>query len=131
MYNMAGMRNILYLQADEQGVYTGKNSNFTGVGFTEQTFNVYAQESDEFQEWVNTKQQNAPKLTQDKYNELLAPSIVGRYTFSSTHLQWVDHGTLADMDYAIKRYGKEAYNGKSHLKNTEEHREKYHDDWEQ
>ncbi|WP_174613026.1 cytochrome aa3 quinol oxidase subunit II [Virgibacillus ihumii] len=131
MYNMAGMRNILYLQADEPGVYDGMNSNFNGVGFTEQTFNVYAEDSEKFQEWVNTKQQNAPKLTQEKYDELLAPSIVGRHTFSSTHLQWVDHGTMAGMDYAIKRYGSDYYDGKTHLKNSEKHREKLHDEWEQ
>lgn len=130
MYNMAGMQNVLYLQADKPGVFDGKNSNFTGVGFTEQTFKVYAQNSDKFKEWVNTKQQNAPKLTQEKYDKLLAPSIVGRSTFSSTHLEWVNHGTMMGMDYKIKRYGKEAYDGKSHIKNDAEHRAKYHDDWE-
>ncbi|MFB4167210.1 cytochrome aa3 quinol oxidase subunit II [Virgibacillus sp. JSM 102003] len=130
MYNMAGMENILYLQADEKGVFEGKNSNFTGVGFTEQTFNVYAQDSKAFSDWVESKQQNAPKLTQKKYDKLLAPSVVGRSTFSSTHLEWVDHGSLTDMDYAIKRYGKDTYEEKRHLENDAEHRTKYHDDWE-
>lgn len=130
MYNMAGMQNILYLQADEKGVFEGKNSSFTGAGFAEQTFNVHAEDSKTFSNWVETKQQNAPELTQEKYDNLLAPSVVGLSTYSSTHLEWVDHGTMKDMDYAIKRYGKEAYDGKWHIKNDAEHRETYHEDWE-
>lgn len=104
-YNMAGMQNILYLQADETGVFDGKNSNFSGEGFAKQTFKVYAEDTKDFKDWVNTKQQKAPKLTQDKYNKLLKPGLVKRSTYSSTHRQWVKHETMADSDYFIKRYG--------------------------
>ncbi|WP_404452196.1 cytochrome aa3 quinol oxidase subunit II [Virgibacillus necropolis] len=118
-YNMAGMQTILYLQADEPGVYDGMNSNFNGEGFTEHTFEVYAESGDKFKEWVNKQQKNAPKLTQDQYNKLLEPGLVDRYTFSSTHRQWVKHGTMDDMDYAIERF-REEYKTQMHLENDGE-----------
>lgn len=119
-YNMAGMQNILYLQADETGVYDGKNSNFNGEGYAKQTFKVYAEGSKDFNDWVETKQQNAPKLTQEKYNKLIAPGLVDRMTFSSTHRQWVKHGTMMASDYFIKRYS-EAYEEPLDIKNDGTH----------
>ncbi len=113
-YGMAGMQNTLYLQADEQGVYDGRNANFTGEGFAAQTFEVYAESSEEFSNWVE-QAQNSPELTQDQYNKLLKPGLTDRKTFSSTHLQWVNHGTMAGMDYAIELHG-EAYEKELHLK---------------
>lgn len=124
-YNMAGMQTMLYLQADEPGVYDGLNSNFSGEGFTEQTFKVYAESDDKFKEWVKEKQKTAPKLTQDKYNKLLKPGLVDRYTFSSTHRQWVKHGTMEDMDYAIERF-REEYKTQMHLENGGEDNNKEH-----
>lgn len=102
-YNMAGLQNILYLQADETGVYVGKNSNFNGEGYAKQKFNVYAEDGKEFKEWVSKKQENAPKLTQAKYNKIIMPGLVDPMTFSNTHRDWVQHGKMKDMDYFIKR----------------------------
>ncbi|MFQ3544820.1 cytochrome aa3 quinol oxidase subunit II [Halobacillus rhizosphaerae] len=90
-YNMAGMMNELILQADHPGVYDGRNANFTGKDFAKMTFKVHADTQEDFQSWVKDKQQNAPKLTQDKYNELLLEGLVKKSTYSSTHLQFVDH----------------------------------------
>ncbi|WP_319417992.1 cytochrome aa3 quinol oxidase subunit II [Virgibacillus necropolis] len=118
-YNMAGMQTVLYLQADEPGVYDGRNSNFNGEGFTEHTFEVYAESGDKFNEWVSEQQETAPNLTQKKYNKLLEPGLVDRYTFSSTHRDWVQHGTLEDMDYTIERF-REAYETNMHLENDGE-----------
>lgn len=113
-YNMAGMLTTLYLQADEEGVFEGRNSNFSGEGFTMQTFEVHAESQDEFESWVQEKQNNAPELTQAKYNDLLEPGLVEEMTFSSTHRDFVHHGTLEGMDYFIKRYA-EAYEDTLHL----------------
>ncbi|MBM7553855.1 cytochrome aa3 quinol oxidase subunit II [Thalassobacillus pellis] len=115
-YNMAGMENILYLQADEQGVYDGRNSNFNGEGFAAQTFKVHAESPKEFKDWVKETQASAPELTQDKYNALLKPGLTGKTAFSSTHLEWVHHGTNDGRDYAIKRH-EEAYEEHLHLDN--------------
>ncbi|KGX88799.1 cytochrome aa3 quinol oxidase subunit II [Pontibacillus litoralis] len=106
-YNMAGMMTEIYLQADEPGVYDGRNANFTGEGFTEHTFKVYAQEEDEFDAWVEETRQEAPKLTQDKYDELLLPGHVETQAYSSTHLEYVNHAM--DAEYTLKAYERQGY----------------------
>lgn len=113
-YNMAGMMNKLYLEASEEGVYDGRNSNFTGEGFTEQTFKVHAESEEQFNAWIEETKSEAPALTQEKYNELLKPGLLDKMAFSSTHLQWVNHGTNDGRDYAIERH-REAYKEKLHL----------------
>nr|WP_244504309.1 cytochrome aa3 quinol oxidase subunit II [Salibacterium halotolerans] len=103
-YTMANMRTTLYLQADEAGTYKGRNSNFTGTAFAEQTFDVHAESTEEFQSWVEETQQSAPPLSQDRYDELLAPGLLQEMEFSSTHLQYVDHGKMGSGDYLINRH---------------------------
>lgn len=116
-YNMAGMENRQYLQADETGTYLGRNANFTGEGFTAQTFNVNAVEEEEFDDWVTDVQENEPELTQERYDEILAPGLEDRMTFSSTHLEWVHHGSNDGRDYAVERHrGK--YGEEIELSNT-------------
>lgn len=117
-YNMAGMENTLYLQADEPGVYDGRNSNFNGEGFTKQTFKVYAESDEAFQNWVGEAQTESPTLTQEKYDALLKPSLVDTMTFSSTHLEWVDHGSMDGSDYAVERH-RNAYGDPLHLDNSD------------
>lgn len=119
-YNMAGMENILYLQADETGVFQGRNSNFNGEGFAEQTFKVHAESSSDFQDWVESTQNSAPELTQEKYDSLLKPELVDTMAFSSTHLEWVDHGTKNGMDYSIERH-RDAFAEQLELKNGQNH----------
>ncbi|WP_100011208.1 cytochrome aa3 quinol oxidase subunit II [Lentibacillus sediminis] len=116
-YGMAGMENILYLQADVPGTYNGRNANFNGEGFTAQTFEVQAQPQEQFDTWVQETQEQAPELTQDEYDSLLKPSLVEEMTFSSTHLQWVDHGTNAGRDYSIIRH-RNAYDETLHIENV-------------
>ena len=103
-YNMAGMENTLYLQADEEGVYKGRNANFTGEGFTAQTFNVHTQSEDEFNDWAENLQNEAPELTQAQYDEILAPGLSDEMSFSGTHLDYVHHGSNDGRDYAVERH---------------------------
>lgn len=106
-YGMPGMVNDLYLQADEPGIYDGMNSNFTGEGMTHQKFNFVALEEDEYQNWVNETQENAPELTEETYEKLMLPETVEEMTFSNTHLDIVDHG-VDSGEYAMKiraKYG--------------------------
>ncbi|MFC0522245.1 cytochrome aa3 quinol oxidase subunit II [Pontibacillus salicampi] len=106
-YNMAGMMNELYLQADEPGVYKGRNANFTGRGFTEQRFEVFAQTPEEFSAWVEQTQEEAPKLTQSQYDELLIPGHVDPQAYSSTHLEYVNHAKNAE--YVFEAYERQGY----------------------
>src|SRR5699024_302355 len=97
-YNMPGMETTLFLQADETGVFQGRNSNFNGEGFAEQTFKVHAESSSDFQDWAKSTKNSAPELTQNKYDSLLKPGLVNKMEFSSTHLEWVHHGSNDGRD---------------------------------
>ncbi|MEC1482228.1 cytochrome aa3 quinol oxidase subunit II [Bacillus velezensis] len=108
-YAMAGMLMDQYLQADKVGTYEGRNANFTGEHFADQKFNVKAVTQKDFNRWVKKAQSDSPKLTKEKYDELMLPENVGKLTFSSTHLKYVDHGQ--DAEYAMearKRLGYKA-----------------------
>ncbi|MTH55582.1 cytochrome aa3 quinol oxidase subunit II [Bacillus mangrovi] len=116
-YAMSEMEMKLYLQADEPGVYEGRNANFTGEGFTKQRFKVYAQKEGEFADWVK-ESKAAPKLTEEQYEKLMFPGHTEPMKFSSTHLGFVDHAK--DPEYALRvreKYGIE-YN--SHSSKSEE-----------
>jgi len=121
IYGMPGMVNDLYLQADEPGEYDGRNSNFTGEGMTHQQFNFVALEEEEYQNWVNETQENAPELTKKTYEQLMLPETVEEMTFSNTHLNIVDHGK--DSEYAMgirEKYGVKEKSQENEDENNEE-----------
>ncbi|MCM3668994.1 cytochrome aa3 quinol oxidase subunit II [Mesobacillus maritimus] len=85
-YAMNDMVTTLHLAADVPGEYMGRNANFSGKGFAENTFNVKAMSEDEFDEWVEEVKDTAKPLTEEKFNELLEPGHLGQMTFTGTHL---------------------------------------------
>jgi cytochrome aa3-600 menaquinol oxidase subunit II len=85
-YAMADMVTTLHLAADVPGEYMGRNANFSGKGFAENTFNVKAMPQDEFDDWVKEVKGTAKPLTEQKFNELLEPGHLGQLTFTGTHL---------------------------------------------
>lgn len=52
VYTMPGMRTKLHVLADTLGTFEGKNTQFNGVGFTEQKFDAVAMTLEAFTEWV-------------------------------------------------------------------------------
>ncbi|MFZ4201199.1 cytochrome aa3 quinol oxidase subunit II [Lysinibacillus sp. NPDC056220] len=88
-YAMADMVNTLHLAADMPGEFMGRNANFNGKGFAENTFNVTAVTHDEFDEWVKEVKETADLLTEEKFNTLLQPGHVGQATFNGTHLTFL------------------------------------------
>lgn len=87
-YAMSGMVNTLNLAADVPGEYMGRNASFTGEGFAEQTFNVQAMTSEEYDEWVKEVKETAEPLTEEMFNELLKPGHLGQSTYTGTHLEF-------------------------------------------
>jgi cytochrome aa3-600 menaquinol oxidase subunit II len=85
-YAMGDMVTTLHLAADVPGEYMGRNANFSGKGFAENTFNVTAMPEDEFNDWVKEVKDTAKPLTEKKYEELLEPGHLGQMTFTNTHL---------------------------------------------
>lgn len=82
-YTMPGMTMYLWLEADHSGKYTGRSANFSGVGFTHMQFTVRSLTNSDFQSWVSSVKQTAPKQTATMYYQLLKPSLVKEMTFSS------------------------------------------------
>ena len=64
----------------------GRNANFTGEGFAQQTFNVQAMSKEEYEKWISEVKDTADTLTEDKFEELLNPGHLGQLTFNGTHL---------------------------------------------
>ncbi len=87
-YAMSDMITTLHLAADNAGEFMGRNANFSGEGFAENTFSVEAMPQQEFNDWVKEVKQTADPLTEDKFNELLEPGHLGQLTFTGTHLEF-------------------------------------------
>ncbi|HWO76896.1 MAG TPA: cytochrome aa3 quinol oxidase subunit II [Bacillus sp. (in: firmicutes)] len=87
-YAMADMVTTLHLAAEDPGEYMGRNANFNGKGFAQNTFNVTAMSQEEFDEWVEEVHETAEPLTEEKFNELLEPGHLGQMTFTGTHLEF-------------------------------------------
>jgi cytochrome aa3-600 menaquinol oxidase subunit 2 len=85
-YAMGDHITTLHLAADVPGEFMGRNANFSGKGFAENTFDVTAMSQDDFDEWVEEVKETADPLTEEKFNELLEPGHLGRLTYTGTHL---------------------------------------------
>lgn len=94
-YTMNKMETQMYVVADNPGSYFGRNTNFNGRGYAEMEFEVLAQTQIDYENWVKDVKKTAPKLSEEKYEELLKPTHLGRLTYSNTHLEWINH---AEMD---------------------------------
>ncbi|CEH28607.1 quinol oxidase subunit 2 [Aneurinibacillus migulanus] len=88
-YAMSDMITTLHLAADVPGEYMGRNANFSGKGFAENTFNVKAMPEVEFDQWVKEVKKTAKPLTEEKFDELLEPGHLGQLTFTGTHLEFL------------------------------------------
>lgn len=87
-YAMSDMVTTLHLAADVPGEYMGRNANFSGKGFAENTFNVTAMPEEEFEDWVEEVKTTAQPLTKEKFDELLEPGHLGQSTYTGTHLEF-------------------------------------------
>ncbi|QUG40273.1 cytochrome aa3 quinol oxidase subunit II [Psychrobacillus sp. INOP01] len=97
-YAMSDMVTTLHLAADAPGEFSGRNANFSGAGFAENTFEVTAMTPSDYQDWVEEVHETASPLTEEKFEELLEPGHLGRSTYTGTHLEFSpapehDHGS--------------------------------------
>ncbi|MFP7296508.1 cytochrome aa3 quinol oxidase subunit II [Neobacillus niacini] len=87
-YAMADMVTTLHLAADVPGEFMGRNANFSGKGFAENTFNVTAMSQKDFDDWVKEVKETAKPITEKKFEELLEPGHLGQQTYTGTHLEF-------------------------------------------
>lgn len=84
IYAMAGMVTQLNLLADSPGQFTGRNSQYSGAGFSDQHFEAIALSQEDFDVWVAEVKQSTEQLDAATYRALAAPSRKHPVTHYST-----------------------------------------------
>ncbi|MEM7305001.1 MAG: cytochrome ubiquinol oxidase subunit II [Pseudomonadota bacterium] len=74
IYTMPGMQTRLHVKADEPGIFEGQNTQFNGIGFTEQKFNAVAMSNNQFNQWVKTVKAQGIALNKTVYKSLAVRS---------------------------------------------------------
>jgi len=74
IYVMAGMQTELHLKADGDADFIGRNLQFSGEGFSGQTFLVHATSSGGFAAWLNRVKASNRPLNEAAYAALRRPS---------------------------------------------------------
>lgn len=83
IYAMAGMQTRLQLLADQPGKFVGRNSQYSGGGFSDQFFEVTSMTQADFDAWVAKAKQAPAKLDAATYTALAAKSRLNPITFYS------------------------------------------------
>jgi cytochrome o ubiquinol oxidase subunit 2 len=83
IYAMAGMRTQLNLLADAPGRFVGRNTQYSGRGFSDQHFEAVAMMRQDFDEWVEKVRQSSNSLDLEAYRRLVTPGISHVMHFSS------------------------------------------------
>jgi len=85
IYAMAGMRSELNLIADEPGVFMGRNTMYSGDGFSDQHFKAHAMSEADFKAWSGKVGDSGSSLDAATYAELHKQSIVDPVTYYSSY----------------------------------------------
>lgn len=75
IYAMAGMQTQLNLLADQPGRMIGRNAQFSGSGFPEQTFPVEAMTGQAFTNWITKVRNSSTPLDEKAYATLARPTV--------------------------------------------------------
>jgi cytochrome o ubiquinol oxidase subunit 2 len=85
IFAMAGMRTELNLLADAPGRFVGRNTQYSGRGFSNQHFEAIAMTRPGFNEWVEMARKSPIALGPEAYERLAAPSIAHKVTHYSSY----------------------------------------------
>ncbi|TYC56369.1 ubiquinol oxidase subunit II [Rhodobacterales bacterium] len=84
IYAMAGMRSEINLLADAPGVFTGRNTMYSGDGFSDQHFLAHAMSESDFAAWKDKVSAAATALDAQTYIELHKKSTANPVTYYSS-----------------------------------------------
>lgn len=84
IYAMAGMQTRLQMLADQPGTFVGRNSQYSGGGYSQQHFEVKAMSQADFDAWVARAKQGGTRLDATTYPALAARSRANPITYYST-----------------------------------------------
>jgi cytochrome o ubiquinol oxidase subunit 2 len=85
IYAMAGMRSELNLIADEPGVFMGRNTMYSGDGFSDQHFKAHALSEADFKAWQDKVSGAGGTLDAATYAELHKKSVANPVTYYTTY----------------------------------------------
>ena len=111
IYAMAGMQTRLQMLADAPGRFVGRNTQYSGGGFSDQHFEVLAMTAADFDAWVAKAKQSPDKLDAATYarlaeksrrNPVAYYSTVEPKLFDSIIEKW-NHGHHAQANPAARR----------------------------
>ncbi len=74
IYAMTGMVTPLHIMAYETGEYTGRAAELNGRGYAGMTFLAKSTSQSDFEDWIIAVKQSPLRLTDQVYNNLVAPS---------------------------------------------------------
>jgi cytochrome o ubiquinol oxidase subunit 2 len=83
IYAMAGMQTRLQMLADQPGKFVGRNTQYSGGGFSDQFFEVLAMPPAEFDAWVARAKQAPGRLDSPTYAKLAEKSRLNPITYYS------------------------------------------------
>jgi cytochrome o ubiquinol oxidase subunit II len=84
IYAMAGMQTRLNMVADTPGSFVGRNTQYSGGGFSDQYFQVLAMTAADFDAWVAKAKQSSDKLDAATYAKLAEKSRRNPVAYYST-----------------------------------------------
>ena len=84
IYAMAGMETQLNLQANDIGTMQGRNMQFSGDGFANQTFEALSLSQEDFDAWVTKVRQSDDQLDGTTFTEISKPSVDAPVRYFST-----------------------------------------------
>lgn len=84
IYAMAGMATQLNLRADKAGKMKGRNMQFSGDGFANQTFDALSLSQDAFDAWVDNARQSDSPLNDTAFKDISVPSTNAPVRYFST-----------------------------------------------
>ncbi|TQS76262.1 cytochrome aa3 quinol oxidase subunit II [Ornithinibacillus gellani] len=118
-YAMGDMVTKINLAADAPGEFMGRNANFSGEGFAENTFNATALSQEDFDKWVEDIKKTEDPITEEKFNELLQPGHLGQLSFTGTHL---DFSPAPEGEHAGHQHGDSS--DKNHSEHEQNNKDK-------
>lgn len=83
IYAMAGMQTRLQILADQPGKFVGRNTQYSGGGFSDQFFEVVAMSQADFDAWVTKARQAPDKLDPPTYAKLAQRSRLNPIAYYS------------------------------------------------
>ena len=84
IYAMAGMRSELNLLADDPGVFSGRNTMYSGDGFPDQHFKAHAMSEADFTAWKTKVSGEGTPLDAETYLELHKQSVANPVAYYSS-----------------------------------------------